>query len=58
LNEAVNEESLPTSDARNFEQYVQNNERIREIVDEYRTRFRYLSSSNTIMCLYICVSRK
>jgi len=41
LNEAVNEESLPTADERSFEEYVQgHNERIREIVEEYQRRFR------------------
>jgi len=49
VNEAANEESLPTSDARSFEQYVDEyGARIRGIVDEYRQKFRYVTSCNTI----------
>jgi len=41
LNETVNEESLPTSDERSFDEYIEEHStRIREIVDEYRMRFR------------------
>ena len=41
LNESANEESLPTTDARSFDVYIEEHStRIREIVDEYRMRFR------------------
>ena len=58
LNETVNEESLPTTDARSFDEYIEEHAtRIRDIVDEYRQRFRYISSSNTIgRSVCVCVS--
>jgi len=57
LNETVNEESLPTSDAHSYDQYVDEHAaRIRDIVDEYGQRFRYVSSGNTIgRSVCVCV---
>ena len=59
LNETVNEESLPTSNERSFDEYIEEHStRIRDIADEYRQRFRYISSSNTIghsVCVCVCV---
>ena len=59
LNETVNEESLPTSNERSFDEYIEEHStRIRDIADEYRQRFRYISSSNTIghsVCVFVLV---
>ena len=62
LNEVANEESLPTTDARSFDEYIEEHAtRICDIVDEYRHRYRYISSSNTIgrsVCVCVCVCGK